>query len=55
MMLAIISFFFISPLHVEQRLLYIIKEDSSEGIQHRSFPVKFGKFLRATFFTDRLR
>ena len=30
----IISFFSISPMHVRQRLPYIIKDDSSEGLSN---------------------
>ena len=33
-MLLIISFFSISPMHVRRRLPYIIKDDSSEGLQN---------------------
>ena len=32
MMLLIVSFFFISLMHVQRRLPYIIKDDSSEGL-----------------------
>ena len=32
MMLLIISFYSISPMHIRRRLLYIIKDDSSEGL-----------------------
>ena len=32
MMLLIISFYSISPTHIRRRLLYIIKDDSSEGL-----------------------
>ena len=34
MMLLIISFFCIYPMHVRRRLLYIIKDDSSKGLQN---------------------
>ena len=34
MMLLIISFFSIYPMHVRWRLLYIIKDDSSKGLQN---------------------
>ena len=34
MMLLIISFFSIYPMHVRRRLLYIIKDDSSKGLQN---------------------
>ena len=33
-MLLIISFFSISPMHVRWRLPYIIKDDSSEGLEN---------------------
>ena len=33
-MLLIISFFSIYPMHVRRRLLYIIKDDSSKGLQN---------------------